>query len=123
MKDLTEEKAIDLTIELWVWLAETGREKEEWPGWEKYGGLNRLGNCLEVEALCFLCEYASLQPSLPCSPCPYFKKFSICYSIGAPFSGWEGAETSKTRMEYAQKFLDQMNQIKEALGKESIRKA
>ena len=27
---LTKKKAIEISIELWTWLAETGREKKEW---------------------------------------------------------------------------------------------
>lgn len=110
MKSLTEAKAIDLTIELWAWLAETGKEKEDWPSWEGYGGLDEKGDCKEVESLCFLCKFADRT----CSSCPYYKKFDLCYNMNAPFSKWEGATTSKTRKKYAKMFLEQMNQLKQS---------
>ena len=35
---LTKEQAIQISIELWEWLAETGgTDQSEWPGWKKYG--------------------------------------------------------------------------------------
>ena len=33
---LTREEAIDKSIELWEWCAETGEHKNDWPSWEKY---------------------------------------------------------------------------------------
>ena len=45
---LTRKKAIELCIELWAWLAKTGKRKWAWPEWEKYE---------EIENDCWFCEY------------------------------------------------------------------
>ncbi len=106
---LTEREAIDKTVELWTWLAETGREKEGWPGWEKYGGLDEDGNCDEVENLCFLCKYTDTN----CEECPYAKEFGECSNEDTPFSKWAGARQTRTRKKYATLFLEQMKLLQE----------
>ncbi len=37
---LTQKKALMISIELWEWLKESGLQKEDWPGWEKYGEMD-----------------------------------------------------------------------------------
>ena len=66
---LTKKLALEITEELWTWLAEEdGRKKEDWPGWEKYG---------EMRLDCPLCEYAL--PRGEClENCPYHLKFGPC---------------------------------------------
>ena len=55
---LTEKKAIELSIELWTWLAETGENKNEWPEWKRHGGQYE-----ECENDCFLCKGNALTPN------------------------------------------------------------
>ncbi|GAH13108.1 unnamed protein product, partial [marine sediment metagenome] len=65
---LTKKKAIEIAIELWTWLAETGAKyKGDWVGWEeKYG---------EMEADCPFCEYSDRWGDDECESCPYFQRF------------------------------------------------
>ena len=105
---LTEKKAIERTIELWAWLAETGKDKYAWPGWEQYSALH----------FCFLCEYSFAQILLiesliwshnGCDACPYYQQFGFC---GDDYYGkWCFARTVKTRKKYAGLFLEQLKQL------------
>lgn len=54
MRTLTVIEALDLSIQVWEWAAQTGKPKNEWPGWstEEYRG---------IISKCFLCEYAVQQ--------------------------------------------------------------
>ena len=70
---LTKKKAIELTIELWEWLAEMGNEcKSEWPNWFEYD---------HITFFCFLCEYQQRKniywndSNDYCGYCPYFQRF------------------------------------------------
>ena len=96
---LTKKKAIEISIELWSWLAETGGLKEDWPGWEEYG---------EMNASCALCECAGGV----CSKCPYRTRFSHCCENGTPFDKWDLARTPKPRKKYALLFLGQLRELK-----------
>ena len=109
---LTLKKAIWISKELWTWLAETGKEKHEWPGWGEYGkmGLD-----------CPLCEYASEDRFKPtCEPCPYHQKYKRCTPLLPPrnrkektlYWRWAGAKTPKTRKKYAALFLAQLEKLK-----------
>ncbi len=102
---LTEKKAIDLSIELWEWLAETGERKGDWPGWEK---------CGVMYASCPICEYDEQQDTGSCDSCPYYRRFGQCqdYSELTPFDKWEKAETPRTRKKYAKLFLKQLYQLR-----------
>ncbi|KKL51267.1 hypothetical protein LCGC14_2297160 [marine sediment metagenome] len=97
---LTKEKAIELTLELWRFLAETGKQKEEWTGWWKYG---------KVDMHCFLCEYTK---SSVCLECPYFQEFGMCAHKGMPYFKWRGVVTPKARKKYAQQIVEQLEQLK-----------
>ena len=102
--ELTEQRAIDICKELWTWLAETGKLKFEWSGWEKYG---------EMKNACPLCEYSTPKKGgfMNCPRCPYFHRFgSCCYMDGNPYSHWDEALTTTTRKKYARLFLKQLNQ-------------
>ena len=97
---LTKKKAIEISIELWTCLAETGvDDKGEWEGWEKYG---------EMDSDCALCECAGGV----CSRCPYRKQFSHCCDYGTPFDRWDIARTIKERKKYALLFLEQLKELK-----------
>jgi len=106
---LTKEQAIDYSIELWEFLAKTGKEKEEWEGWEKY---SEYGGLTGEWSDCFLCEYDGQERGY-CDDCPYYLKFGDCDDNDTPFRKWYIAETPKTRKKYAKLFLKQLYQIKE----------
>ena len=80
---LTRKKAIELCIELWTWLAETGKYRREWPEWEKYG---------DILNYCWFCEYLDYRRrqnketiytvKLPCEKyCPWYKKYGACQTF------------------------------------------
>ena len=104
---LTAKKAIELSIELWTWLGETGKEKWEWPKWGCKGG-----EYPEVQSDCFLCEYDE-QKQNDCVACPYCIKYGDCDDVGQPFIRWANAETKTTRKKYAKQFLEQLKTLLE----------
>ena len=106
---LTRKRAILLSIELWTWLAETGGEKEDWPGWETNGGQHP-----ECYSDCFLCEYSNRQLggySPVCPACPYCAVYGKCYRDDAPYDKWDLAETVEERKQYAQEFLEELKKL------------
>lgn len=102
MMRLTLKNAIKWTKELWAWLAETGKRKEDWPEWEKYG---------EMAADCFLCEYAN-RHGHGCSVCPYDRRFGYCSNEGTYFNLWDNSVTAEDRKKYAALFLKQLEELK-----------
>lgn len=101
---LTKKKAIEIAIELWTWLAETGCEwKIEWTEWDKYG---------EMENDCPLCECSGSD----CDGCSYHLQFGNCeHQVGKEltiFDRWNYAKTPKTRKKYAKLFLEQLKELK-----------
>ncbi len=107
---MTKTEAIDRTIELWTWLAETGKEdKEDWNGWGWNGG--KYSNNINK---CFLCDFA-YDFDVDCPLCPYAKKFGRCDMTGKPFLKWCEVETPRTRKKYAKLFLAQVISLKEEL--------
>lgn len=117
---LTRKKSIELCIELWAWLAKTGKRKEEWPEWDKYENL-MSGN------YCWFCEYTEYRASvngegitwrLPCEKyCPWHKKHGTCQPFANNrgklnnYEKWERAETLKDRKKYARLFLKQIKEL------------
>lgn len=104
---LTKKKAIEITVELWTFLAETGDEKGAWGGWETYG---------QMIYGCPLCEYSHHCLNWGrgrCGSCPYYKKFGCCYGDEEDtiYSLWEEAHTPRTRKKYAKLFLEQLKQL------------
>lgn len=102
---LTKKKAIGLSVELWEWLAETGKGKWDWPRWEEFG---------VVESACFLCEYQEQRDpdDIDCIDCPYCKKFGQCDSGSTPYLLWAGATTMAKRKKYAKLLLEQLRELK-----------
>lgn len=91
-----------IAIELWTWLEETGKKKEDWPDWEKYG---------RMFACCPLCEYA-LQFSKSCGHCPYCKVFEQCTDFGSPYVNWRLSRADREAHKYhAGKFLAQLKTL------------
>ena len=93
---LTKEQAIDLSIELWEWMAESGtEEKSEWPKWADYG---------VVQDYCFLCEYCGKKG---CDkPCP----IDSCHDTY--YLDWLGARDENERKKFAKLFLKQLKELK-----------
>jgi hypothetical protein len=108
---LTRKKAIELCIELWEWLAETGGFKEGWPKWNEYG---------EISCYCWFCEYDKqrmkvnglLDVDSPeyCLKCPLGGKASECYRVG--YRIWESAINPLARKKYAKLFLKQIKTLR-----------
>ena len=95
---LTKKKAIEISIELWTWLVETGRgHKQEWDGWDKYG---------EMVDECALCEFSRNG----CSACPLELMFGGCKE--SFYDNWRCGATTKSRKKYARLFLEQLYQLK-----------
>ena len=107
---LTKEKAIAITIELWTWLAETGKFKTYWPGWQIYP---------EMIGCCPLCEYANRKRPKPlcrCDECPYGKAFGGCLHDGTTqhttYSAWISASGGAEKRTAAKAFLAQLKELK-----------
>lgn len=104
---LTKEQAIDYSIELWEWLAKTGKQKEEWSRWKEFG---------EIDCDCFLCEYNGKKCNKAghriCTKCPYYEAYNYCTTRGAPFEEWMWAGTKRSRKECAKLFLEQLKELK-----------
>jgi len=104
---LTRERALAIATELWEWLAETGKEKDDWPGWEKYGWM---------DCGCPLCQYDSQH--LPrvkeeCN-CPFGNRSDAfhlwnCYSTSC--GAWGRAKLHEKK-QYAAEFLKELRGIK-----------
>jgi len=107
---LSRKKAIELCIELWTWLAKTGQEKWEWPGWEIYGR--------DIANDCWFCEYTARQNNgFICgfggdNVCLYYVKYGHCNSKKTFYYQWDHAKTPRTRKKYAKLFLGQIKQCK-----------
>jgi len=97
--ELTREEAVDISVELWTWLAETGEShKSKWEGWNKYG---------EMELDCPLCEYSTRCES----DCPYHLKFGSCMTPDSPFERWTHSSGTKVCKKYAKLFLEQLKEL------------
>ena len=99
---LTAREAVEKSIELWEWLAETGGEKDCWPEWKEYG---------YVQSLCFLCEFDAEERNA-CEACPYHKHYECyCDDDDTPFFKWAEVKTNPHRKKYAKLFLEQLKTI------------
>jgi len=98
---LTRKKALEICIELWTWLAETGRQKTRWEGWEKYG---------KMESNCPFCELT--KKSTDCErDCPIGQgEWQHCGDMG--FFDWDDATTKTQRKKYAKIFLERLLELK-----------
>ena len=106
---LTEEQAVNISIELWKRMAKTGSDdKGSWKGWAKYGYM-----LLD----CPLCEYSTY-----CEiDCPYHLKFGGCMKFGSPFERWIHCRSTADRKTHAKAFLKQLYQLKEELCASKLR--
>ena len=104
---LTKKRAIDLSIELWTDLAETGKRKEDWPRWNEFD---------YVQSHCFLCEYGfqrrKIRWRMSCDRCPYFNEFGRCDKNGTLYDKWTIAFDDQTRKLHAAAFLKQLKELR-----------
>ena len=111
---LTLKLVIIIAKELWVWMAETGSpNKEDWPGWKKYGKMKNNCKYGQMKNNCPLCEYTLRHGGFCGGYCPYYKKFGHCEGKDSPYLKWSEALSTKTRKRYAQEFLNQLNELEE----------
>lgn len=99
---LSRKKAIELCIELWTWLALTGKLKKDWPKWKKY-------KLVSPTTYCWFCIYDE-QFMDDCDKCPLVPKYTGC--SGTYFANWVSARFPRTRKKYAKLFLEQLLTIK-----------
>ena len=109
---LTKKKAIEISIELWTWLAETGSgDKFDWDGWKKYGDMSH--NCPLCEYTLrqarierfdgFHCErYCPLKPSEPFGCEEEVRRFA--------YGNWATA-VNQGRKKFAKEFLEQLKTL------------
>lgn len=84
---LTKRQALELTRDLWQWLAENPkREKLEWPGWHEHGYMN---------ANCPCCQYTidnDPDGKVNCSMCPLITLWPVpirfCLDPSSPYIQW-----------------------------------
>lgn len=126
--ELTKEKAIDISIELWTWLAETGEAKKSaWPGWGKYNKI--INNCP-------LCEYSvqswerghrmdSDMDGEHCREfCPLRGKSKtdfvgyMCEAEGTNYRKWCKVGIGLNKKRYASKFLEELKALEKPKRKE-----
>lgn len=83
--ELTEEKALGLTRELWLWLAENPDSyKEDWPRFSEISGMTNS---------CPLCEwYFSGNGGCPKCPLTGGGKLLSCYSHPSFYNDWNAGE-------------------------------
>lgn len=94
--DLTKEKAIQLTYELWNWMKEKKRtNKTFWPGWAEYGSMRFDCPCCQYERnqrsgythtpqeCIAYCPLLNIWPAKRDSNCP------PCCRKGSPFQRFE----------------------------------
>ena len=106
---LTAKKALRITRELWTWLARhPDKQKEDWPGWEKYG---------EMVCGCPLCEYRN-EHDLTCIKCLVVNwGHFVCYEKPGLYYKWNVARTPETRSKYAWGIVTLVKEAEERLKK------
>ena len=99
---MNRKEAVEKSIELWTWLAETGKEKFEWEGLDRH-----------LISDCFLCEFTSPGNVFSnCNRCPYYEEFGgVCFKSKSVYDKWENALSKPTRKKYATLFLEQLKSL------------
>ncbi len=106
---LTRKKAIELCIEMWTWLAETGKRKFEYPFPEEQ--LKYAGNDYP-EAHCWFCEYCLQHKDDNCKGCPLGGDPNDPECDKLAYDKWDEAQTPRTRKKYAKLFLGQIKSLR-----------
>ena len=106
---LTSKKSVELSIELWKWLAETGKLKVNWPGWKDYR---------YMRSDCFMCDYSSRRCKKghiadSCVYCPYYIHYKrTCIELGvSSYDIWYSSSCIEDRIKYAKLFLAELEGI------------
>ena len=102
---LTKKVSKRVCLELWEDLAGTGEEKEDWGGWDKYGGMF---------AACPLCEYYRPDGENNCHACPLSDRADKVGGFGCwgySFNEWFYATTKRTNKKYAKLFLEELRRL------------
>lgn len=91
---ITRREALEIHVELWDWLAETGCEdKLLWPGWGTYGDMRNSCPC---------CEYSQGN----CKICPMKDFWETCLLIESDFYLWNKADSKEERKKYARRIAE-----------------
>ena len=86
---------------LWKWLAETGKEKEDWPRW-KYNG----GDIKSVNSRCFACVSNYLGYSGCDENCLFIWRNGHCYRYRSEYMLWKYAKTIKRKKYWAKRIAN-----------------
>ena len=105
---LTKKRAVDISIELWEYLAESGGDEDDKHKWV-------LDNYGEYESDCALCEYGKRHQSRQCAVCPYHKFFGSCLDEESPYCKWDDAQRKVSRKKYAAECVKQLKEIRSKL--------
>ena len=127
---LTKRKALEISKELWTWLAETGEEfKQDWPGWKKYGKMIHYCPCCEYvgqqgkysidRTLCEGCPLIELWPD----DCELDHGDDYAYNFDddddkTAWENWNYADSAEDRNKYAALIVDGCDEALAALPKE-----
>ena len=109
---LTRKNSIELCIELWTWLAKTGKEKGEYVFTEEHAGY-----CKRYEkepcSLCWFCEYGSRKVGgwRKCESCPIKEDGPYQCLHYTAYGSWERSKQTRTRKKYAKLFLAQIKAL------------
>ncbi len=104
-------RAMDIALECWAWLAETGEQKSMWPGWVTQ-------DVWPDDNWCTLCMHAKeaggFQDSLTlgtegCPTCPLYDAFGGCRWTA--FWTWHRARTVGGRKRAARRFLHELQHL------------
>ena len=103
---LTRKKAIELCIEMWEWLTETGKKKDDYPFSEKQ---LKYSSDYYPESRCWFCEYCLQHKDDGCKGCPLGGNKCECQYMA--YNKWNYAKTPRTRKKYAGLFLGQIKSL------------
>jgi len=113
-----EQEALDLTIELWEWIAESGsNRKEGWPGWAKLP--------YTFKHFCPLCQFVQNEDPKACiEKCPWARwKGERCIDgTNTPttyYSKWVDAANAEpsVRSAYARSFLAELKEVRKEIAR------
>lgn len=106
IKKLTEKEALQETIKMYAWFAETGDVFKE-----SYFRENNIKVKDVPLAYCYCCEYRRQNnDNVNCSCCPVWTGATSskdgCHAPSSPYRKWFEAQTSEERKRYAQEIAD-----------------
>ena len=104
-EELTAEKALEITIELWTWLSEAPERhsKHHWPRWDEHEPV--YGHMPTYCPLCACSRQRARKGEDSCTTCLLYGRWGngeFCDSDGSPFADWREA-TRQSDWELAQK--------------------